>query len=382
MTPHANIMSSFTMTMGSFITIVLFLALLIQIHGKLGMMMMILTTTTKSRRQEQHGLEIVVVICLRGNGFMMNHTLFMIPHTVHLLRSFLIAKRMADHTNSISSIDGSLLGATYQRFNGKDFLRRYRGKSIMFEGDSLSLNQWQSLTCMLHTAVPHAHYTLVKTGGLSIFTFTAYDVKVMFSRNAYLVDIVSESIGRVMKLDSIEAGKMWKNKDLLIFDSWHWWLHTGRRQAWDFIQEGNHTLVKDMDRLVLYEKSLNRWAKWVYHNVVPTKTRVLFQGVSPDHLNAGQWGDPEANSCKGQTRPLLGFKYPGGPHPAELVLEKVLRTMQKRVYLLNITTLSQLRKDAHPSVYRGHKGIDCTHWCLAGVPDTWNQLLYATLIQN
>lgn len=38
-----------------------------------------------------------------------------------------------------------------------------------------------------------------------------------------------------------------------------------------------------MDRLFAYEKALNTWAKWVDTNVDPTKTRVFFQGVSPDH---------------------------------------------------------------------------------------------------
>jgi len=57
------------------------------------------------------------------------------------------------------------------RFNGEDFLRRLKGKSLMFVGDSLSLNQWQSLTCMLHSALPSAPYSSVKNGGLSIFTF-------------------------------------------------------------------------------------------------------------------------------------------------------------------------------------------------------------------
>ncbi|TKY46818.1 trichome birefringence 43 [Spatholobus suberectus] len=274
-------------------------------------------------------------------------------------------------------------GCNLPSFSGEDFLRRLTGKSIMFVGDSLSLNQWQSLTCMLHTAVPHAPYTSVRTGDLSIFTFPSYDVKVMFSRNAFLVDIVGESIGRVLKLDSIEAGKMWKGIDVLLFDSWHWWLHTGRKQPWDFIQEGNH-IIRDMDRLVAYEKGLSTWAKWVDDNINPNRTRVFFQGVSPDHLNGEQWGDPGANFCEGQTRPALGFRYPGGPHPAELVLEKVLRAMQNPVYLLDITTLSQLRKDGHPSVYGhgGHRDMDCSHWCLAGVPDTWNELLYASLIQN
>ncbi|KAE9606342.1 putative PMR5 domain, PC-Esterase [Lupinus albus] len=275
------------------------------------------------------------------------------------------------------------LGCNLPRFNGEEFIRRVRGKSMLFVGDSLSLNQWQSLTCMIHISVPHAKYTLLRTGDLSIFTFPSYDVKVMFLRNAFLVDTVTESIGRVLRLDSIETGDMWKGADILIFDSWHWWLHTGRKQPWDFIQDGNNT-YRDMNRLVAYEKGLKTWSKWVDHNIDTNKTMLFFQGVSPDHLNGAKWGQAGAKFCEGQMRPVSGFNYPGGAHPAELTLEKVLRGMSKPVYLLNITTLSQLRKDAHPSVYGhgGHNDMDCSHWCLPGLPDTWNLLLYATLLQN
>lgn len=59
--------------------------------------------------------------------------------------------------------------------------------------------------------------------------------------------------------------------------------------------------------------------------------------------------------------------------------------MSKPARLLDVTMLSQLRKDAHPSIYGGvggHMRADCSHWCLAGVPDTWNQLLYADLVQS
>lgn len=57
--------------------------------------------------------------------------------------------------------------------------------------------------------------------------------------------------------------------------------------------------------------------------------------------------------------------------------------------LLDITRLSELRKDCHPSIYSGglspqqrarpDRSADCSHWCLPGLPDTWNQLFYALL---
>ncbi|KAL2549293.1 Protein trichome birefringence-like 43 [Forsythia ovata] len=231
------------------------------------------------------------------------------------------------------------------------------GKRLMFVGDSLSLDQWQSLTCMLHVAVPEANYTLKRINNLSIFSFPTYNASFMFFRNAFLVDITNETSGRVLKLDSITTSKIWDGMDVVIFDSWHWWLHTGRKQPWDMIQYGN-TTVKDMDRLSIYEIALNTWAKWVDSHVDPSKTKVFFQGVSPDHASTPYIN---ATNCQNQTQPL---KNPGDPHPAELVLEKVLRAMSKSVYLLNITTLSQLRIDGHPA--SDGRGVDCTHWCLAG----------------
>ncbi|XP_059668797.1 protein trichome birefringence-like 43 [Cornus florida] len=274
-------------------------------------------------------------------------------------------------------------GCDLPRFDGRDFLMSLRGKRIMFVGDSLSLNQWQSLTCMLHTAVPQAQHIDTRVAGLSSFTFPIYNVSIMFYRNVFLVDIVQENGKRVLKLDSMESSEMWKGVDALIFDTWHWWLHTGRKQPWDLIEEGN-VKYKDMNRLVAFEKALRTWAKLIDILVDPAKTKVFFQGVSPDHANASDWGEPNVKNCVGQKQPLHGPKYPGRPHPAEVVQKEVLHSMSNPVYLLDITTLSQLRKDGHPSIYGrgGHNDMDCSHWCLAGVPDTWNQLLSAALFHN
>lgn len=73
-----------------------------------------------------------------------------------------------------------------------------------------------------------------------------------------------------------------------------------------------------------------------------------------------------------------------------------MRDLKIDVKFLNITQLSEFRKDAHTSVFTERKGklltkeqrsdpktyADCIHWCLPGVPDTWNEILYAYLLQD
>ncbi|KAK6286551.1 hypothetical protein POUND7_012730, partial [Theobroma cacao] len=168
------------------------------------------------------------------------------------------------------------------RFNGLYFLEKWRGKKIMFVGDSLSLNQFQSLTCMIQAWVPNSKISYIKRDGLTSVTFQDYGVKILLYRTPYLVDIVNEAVGRVLKLDSIKSGDAWMGMDMLIFNTWHWWTHTGRTQAFDYIQDGGKT-YKDMNRMIAFYKGLTTWARWVNRNVDPYKTKVFFQGISPTH---------------------------------------------------------------------------------------------------
>ncbi|PIN09188.1 hypothetical protein CDL12_18230 [Handroanthus impetiginosus] len=173
-------------------------------------------------------------------------------------------------------------GCELPKFSGQDFLRRFQGKKIMFVGDSLSLNQWQSLTCMLHAAAPQSNFTLNKIGNLSTFYIPDYNISLMLSRNAFLVDLVIEKNRKILKLDSIQNGDSWKGFDMLIFNTWHWWLHKGSRTPWDYIQQGDK-LYRDMDRLTAFSLGLKTWSNWVDSNINPSKTKVFFQGISPTH---------------------------------------------------------------------------------------------------
>lgn len=60
-----------------------------------------------------------------------------------------------------------------------------------------------------------------------------------------------------------------------------------------------------------------------------------------------------------------------------------------KLKLLNITAMAAQRNDGHPSLYYlGSAGLapinrqDCSHWCLPGVPESWNELLYALFLKH
>ncbi|GAB2214807.1 hypothetical protein Droror1_Dr00019171 [Drosera rotundifolia] len=283
------------------------------------------------------------------------------------------------------------------RFNGVDFLMKMRRKKVMFVGDSLGRNQWESLMCMISAVVSNSSSStqLIIGDPLSTLRFLDYGVEVSFYRAPYLVDIDVVQGLRILSLDNISSNAVaWQGLDVLSFNTGHWWTHKGSLQGWDYMESGG-TTYQDMDRLAALDKGLTTWANWVDTKVNHTQTRVFFQAVSPTHYNPSDWSWGSltmTKNCYGETEPTSGTAYMVNESFIDQmkVVNAVLQNMTSPVYLLDITMLSAMRKDGHPSIYSGDltpgqranpdHSSDCSHWCLPGLPDTWNQLFYTALL--
>lgn len=111
------------------------------------------------------------------------------------------------------------------------------------------------------------------------------------------------------------------------------------------------------------------------------------------------WKNPDGIKCAKETIPVLNMTAPldvGTDRRLLVIAENVIQSMKVPVCLLNITTISEYRKDAHTSIYTTRQSqmltqeqqanpaiyADCIHWCLPGLPDTWNELLYTYIMSR
>ncbi|CAA2977810.1 protein trichome birefringence-like isoform X1 [Olea europaea var. sylvestris] len=294
-------------------------------------------------------------------------------------------------------------GCTLPRLNGSHMLEMLRGKRVVFVGDSLNRNMWESLICILRNSVKDQSKVYEQQGRHHFrteasysFIFEDYKCTVEFFVTPFLVQ-EWEAADRngtkkeTLRLDIIErSANHYKSADIIVFNTGHWWTHEKTSKGEDYYQEGSH-VYKELNVLEAFRKALTTWGRWIDANVNPRKTLVFFRGYSASHFSGGQWNS--GGQCDNETEPIKNDTYLTPYPPKMTVLENVFKGMNSHVTYLNVTRMTDYRKDGHPSIYRKQTYSkeerrsplsfqDCSHWCLPGVPDAWNEILYAELLVN
>ncbi|XP_023749977.2 protein trichome birefringence-like 34 [Lactuca sativa] len=298
-------------------------------------------------------------------------------------------------------------GCDFPRFDGKAIVERLKGKRLLFIGDSVNRNQWDSMMCMLHSSIPgKKKVSLGGTLNNTLYTFRAIDYNI--SIDYYWAPMLVESNGddpsnhrldhRIIRIKAIEKhARHWVDADILVFNTYLWWKLPIIKllKSPGSLLGGPNQVYDEIDNLRAYKKVLETWSKWVHIHIDPAKTKMFFMGLTATHSRAKDWGGKKHGSCYNETEPVMedGFWESGTNQQMLQILESLLSKLKAKgvnVQLINITQLTQYRKDAHPSVHRKlwspltdaqkknpESVSDCTHWCLPGVPDIWNELLLA-----
>ncbi|RZR75690.1 hypothetical protein BHM03_00000170 [Ensete ventricosum] len=265
-------------------------------------------------------------------------------------------------------------------------LERLRGKRILFVGDSLSGGQFFSMVCLLGRPIAHFRKGHKRSPSLTIFVAPEYNVTVEFYWAPFLVESNCDNStnhrvkDRVIHLypGSIEThAENWKGADVLVFNTY-------TRGA----SRDGAKYIKEMELEKAYRLVLKRMVRWLERNLDPLKTRVFFTSMSID------WGGDRQGNCYGQRMPIFDPTYWGSASKKSVmqVVSEVLGKTKLPITVLNITQLSEYRRDAHTSIYKQQRYpltnqqrrnprsyADCVHWCLPGLQDTWNELFYNKL---
>lgn len=288
------------------------------------------------------------------------------------------------------------------RFDALKLLQILRGKRLMFVGDSVQRAQFESMVCLVQSVIPEGKKSLRRVPPRKIFTIEEYDASIEYYWAPFIVESNSDHATnhtvkkRSVKLDSIaKHGKEWEGVDVLVFESYVWWMYKPLINA----TYGSPFDVKEYNVTTAYRLALETWANWIDTKINPHTQKVFFMSLSPTHLWNWEWkpGTGSDGNCFNESYPIQGPYWGTGSSLKIMdIVHDTLQQLKVNVTLLNITQLSEFRKDAHTSIYGEHKGklltkeqrsdpknfADCIHWCLPGVPDTWNEILYAYLLKN
>ncbi|XP_058214294.1 protein trichome birefringence-like 16 isoform X1 [Rhododendron vialii] len=282
-----------------------------------------------------------------------------------------------------------------EEFTASNFLERMQHKTIAFVGDSLGRQQFQSLMCMATGGKEMSdvldvgkEYGLVKAKG-SIrpdgwaYRFPRTNTTILYYWSASLadlepLDITNRLTDYAMHLDRPPAflRRFLPKFNVLVLNTGHHW-NRGKFTANRWVMHVGG--VPNIDRKIADIGGAKNFTiysivHWVDSELLKYPgLKAFYRTISPRHFFNGDWNT--GGTCDNTTPSLQEVLQDESSDPVAAGAVK-----GTKVTLTDITALSQLRDEGHISRYsiRATPGMqDCLHWCLPGVPDTWNEILFA-----
>ncbi|KAK7318456.1 hypothetical protein RJT34_03158 [Clitoria ternatea] len=273
------------------------------------------------------------------------------------------------------------------RFDVRGVLEMLRSKRVVFVGDSMSRTQWESLICMLMAGVEDKRSVyevnnnqITKKIRFLGVRFSAFNFTIEFFRSVFLVQQggmpkhAPKRVKSTLLLDQLDdISDQWIDSDILIFNTGHWWVPSKLFDMGCYFQVGR-SLKLGMSIPAAFRVALKTWASWVEREINKNRTRIFFRTFEPSH-----WSDLTRRICNVTQYPTLETNGREQSLFSDTVLE-VVKNVTVPINVLHVTSMSAFRSDAHVGNWSDNLSIqDCSHWCLPGVPDMWNEIILSQL---
>ncbi|KAK4791237.1 hypothetical protein SAY86_031650 [Trapa natans] len=173
-----------------------------------------------------------------------------------------------------------------------DFLERLRGKRLVFVGDSLNRNMWESLVCILRDSLKNKKRVLEISERFQeerLLRLQDYNCSVDFVSSPFMVR-ESTFRGRsrngsfeTLRLDLMDrTTSMYRHADIIVFNIGHWWTH-------EKTSRGNTSIIYFLKAYSVHLSSVYVERTIIKKGTMCTKTQ-SFGGVQESPKYMGKMG--------------------------------------------------------------------------------------------